>query len=151
MSEKSIDDEFAELEKELDRLTALPPTGVRDTSGIVLALGALKQTWDKRLETRFDRPVWQRKIDEAIARALSQILQAGQTIDRHGNLGFALDAAQVKEHAAPVVSSVMDGLEQEFMDKWVKKPAEPGKAPEVDAKDLGGLLSMLLRPQLKKK
>jgi hypothetical protein len=116
----------------------------------VLALAGLKSEWDKRLEGRFDQPVWRRRIDEAISKALANILQAGQTIDRHGNLGFALDSEQVKEHVVPVVDTALEGLEQKFLDKWVKKPGEPDKKPEVDAADLGGLLSLLVRPKLKK-
>jgi len=146
----SIDEEFAALEQEIDRITALPPSGVRDMTGVLSALQALKLEWDKRAESRFDQPVWRRRIDQALATALGKVLQAGQTVDRHGNLGFHLEGDAVAKYGTPVVGAVLDGLEQQFLDKWVKQPADPANPKAVEPADIGGVLSLLLRDKLKK-
>ncbi len=152
MSGKSIDDEFAELQKEIERVTTLPAQGSPNVDAIVAALQAMKVEWDKKVAQRFDRPVWLRRMDEAIALALSKILTAGQTMDRHGNLGFQLEGETVKKLATPVVDAALDGLERAFVDKWVKKPGEPEAQPKkVEASDLGGILSLLLRDKINKK
>jgi hypothetical protein len=153
MSGKSIDDEFAELQKEIERVSALAPT-VGASAGVmslIQALQGLKAHWDQKLQQRFDGPKWRRKVDEAIGIALAKILQVGQSVDRQGNLGFHLGGDTLTKAAQPVVEAALGGLEQAFVDKWLPKPGEPQPQAQkkIEASDLGGILALLLRDKIK--
>jgi hypothetical protein len=151
MSEKSIDDEFAELQKEIERVSTIAPTAASsNVAGIINALTGLKKHWDEKTATRFDGPKWRRRVDEAIGAALAKLLQVGQSVDRQGNLGFQLGGDTLTNVAKPVVSAALDGLEQAFVDKWVPKPGDGQAQKKIEASDLGGILALLLRDKINK-
>jgi hypothetical protein len=147
----SIDAEFAELERELAALESLPEggAGTGDPTGLVSTLQTLHTEWSKRIEDKPDRPVWQRRLDDILRRALGRLLRAGQTIDAHGNLGFALDNKTLNAVLPDVAAEAQKGLEQSFIEKWTK-PSPSGEKPQVHATDLAAIVATLMAGRKKK-
>ncbi len=131
--QKSIDDEFAELEQEIARITALPA----GSSGEQLALlEALRQVWTRRADERDDdRPHWLKRVDEAIARGLERIVAQSRTIDSRGALGtqIRLDGETLKKEAGPVVNALLQGLGETLLLSLVQAKQQKAENPE-DAK-----------------
>lgn len=150
----SIDAEFAELERELAALEKIPDGGAQagDPTGVVQTLQLLHTEWSKRIADKPDKPAWQRRLDEVLQRALGRILRAGQTIDAHGNLGFALDKNAINAVLPDVAAEAQKGLERSFIEKWTQ-PAPGGAAaakPTVDASDLAAIVTTLMSGRKKK-
>jgi hypothetical protein len=148
----SIDAEFAELERELAALEKLPEGGVGagDPTGVVQTLQLLHTEWSKRIAEKPDKPVWQRRLDEVLQRALGRILRAGQTIDAHGNLGFKLDNNAINAVLPDVAAEAQKGLEQSFIEKWTKPAGPNAGKPTVDASDLAAIVTTLMSGKKKR-
>jgi hypothetical protein len=144
----SLDEEFAALEAELQRLTATPPTSPADAQSLAGLLYALHAEWQKRAAERPDRPRWQKRIDDTLQAAVTKVLGAGHTINAAGELGYKLDTAAAQAALPEVVGAVQEGLTQAFVDKWTAPRPEGGK-PAVDASDVGAVLAMLFGHKVK--
>ncbi len=160
--QKSIDEEFAELEREIARITALP-AGRTDEQ--LALLNALRAAWAERTGGEA-RAEWQKRVEAALGSAIERVIADGHAVDAKGNMTFKVDAAALKKSAAPVWSALIDGLQhalQQKMDSMPKapskpqdsaekppatsnKPQEPPKPIENLKIDLTGLLSTLFKP-----
>ena len=158
--QRSIEDEFSELEKEIARITALP---AGSSSEQLALLQALREVWTRRADERDDdRPIWLKRVDEAIARGLERIIAQSRTIDSRGALGtqVKLDGETLKREAGPLVNALVVGLGetllQSLMQAKQQKDANPEDAklgtpekPIVVDVDWGKLLGGMLAPNKK--
>ncbi len=146
---RPLDDELAELKREIDRITHITPRVVADPTGMLAALKGLQKEWTDRGAARPDAPEWRRRLDAALAEAFQKIVRDGQTVDAQGNITFRLDAGALEQHGAPVVTQVLESLEAQFVKKWMQPadaPPAASAAPKTfDGADIAGLLSLILR------
>ena len=106
-----IEAEFAELTREIQRISAMPKNAGPRKSEL---LEALRQSWRERLVSRGgDRPEWRKKLDETIGRAVDRLLEDGIVENADGSLGFALRGDTVQNEGGPLLRGLLDGLSRD--------------------------------------
>ncbi len=111
-----LDAEFAELEVEIQRISALPQASAPEK---VALLDELRRKWKERLASKSNedeeaKPKWRQQIDKALEGAIGEILD-DQQVDIDGNLSFSLDNDTVQKHAPKVMQALAAGLGQAMM------------------------------------
>jgi hypothetical protein len=107
---RSLEEEFAELEREIAIIRAQPKGR---TAQQALMIKRLRHDWEKKAAERKDNPEWQQRIDEKLQSAFEGILERGtQTIDARGKLNLKVDQDALQRQLAPALQSVVDGLSQ---------------------------------------
>jgi len=122
-----IEAEFAELTKEIERISAMPRTMAPQKSQLVEALRA---SWRERLEARGDRPEWRQRLDRTIGHAVDRLLEEGIQENPDGSLAFALRGETLQQEGGPLMKGLVEGFAHMMMEKF---PA-PGTA-KVEAPD----------------
>jgi hypothetical protein len=147
----SIDEEFAELEAELERITALPIAGGGEANQAFQALDQLRRKWLERTAARADAEGWKARVERACAEAFDRLLRLAHGIDAEGNLRFDLNQKSLGKHAGPLVGTAVESLADDFLKRWAPKDAAPAETPrQVGPEDVAGLLAAILRPRPKK-
>jgi hypothetical protein len=146
----SIEEEFAELDAELKRISALPLRTREQQNTLVLALESLRDSWQKKARARPDLPEWRRLVDDAIAAAFDSVLGEVRTSAGDADGKVRLDPQMLQRHLRPVLDAVADGLRRNLVQKF-GKPQPPGAPPpEVDTADVAAILLTLFGPTKKK-
>jgi len=124
-----IEAEFAELTQEIERISRLP--GANTPSKVEL-LKVLRERWRQRKtpDESGDRPVWRRRIDEAIGEAIENVLEEGIHETADGRLEFALKGDTITTHGQPVLRALLDGFQHFLAERFPARPtgAPPGPA-----------------------
>ena len=126
-----IEAEFAELTREIERISAMPRTMAPEKSKL---LAALKGSWKSRLDTHGDRPEWRQRLDATIGKAVDRLLEDGLTENADGTLAFNLRGETLQAEGGPVLRGLIDGLVHLLEEKF---PAG-GAAPAAVATEPGG-------------
>ena len=107
---RSLEEEFAELEREIAVIRAQPSVGSGQQA---LMLKRLRAEWDKKAGDRADQSEWQNRVDEKMQKAFEGILAAGtHTIDARGKLTLKVKEGALQEQLAPALQSIVEGLNQ---------------------------------------
>lgn len=116
---RRLDEEFSDLEREIERIALLTPTRYQDT---LTQLHQLRKIWEEKLPTDPNRPEWKKRLDKAFADALEKIMVTGAKMNPDGTLGFKLDPEVVKKTTGGLLSQVVQAL----YTKWANpEPATP--------------------------
>ena len=143
----SIEEEFAELDAELKRIASLPVQTPEQRNALLVALEALRADWEAR--ARGDVPPWRKTVDQAVAKAFDGlILDLQRSGDATG--AFKLDAPLLQAHLRPVFDALAEGLKQNLVQKFGKRPPPGTPPPKVDGADVAAMLLTLLGPPKKK-
>jgi outer membrane protein OmpA-like peptidoglycan-associated protein len=105
-----IDEEFAELERELERLRELPVQTPREQQQALATYEAVKREWEARIAAHPDQPEWQKRAQAALTDAIGSVLRDQKSFGLDGKFTFQLDQQELKKHAAPVLDAVLQGL-----------------------------------------
>jgi hypothetical protein len=146
----SIEEEFAELDAELKRISALPVETPEQRNGLLLALENLRAEWlEKGRALPADAPPWRRAVDDAITVGFDGIIG---DLQRGGVPGYQFNLSNelVMRHLKPVFDALTDGLKQNLVTKFGKRPPPGAPPPKVDAADVAGMLVTLFGPNKKK-
>lgn len=149
----SIAEEFADLERELQRLTALPTGTEEQRNALALALRLMGDEWRKKTAARGEVPEWRRRFDDSVAQAIDGLLQDGVGPAPDGSNQFHADSALVVRHLQPVMAALTEGLKSNLVSKFAKRPDGPtAPPPKVDLVDVAGIFATLFtRPPSPKK
>jgi hypothetical protein len=114
---RALDEEFAELTQELQRINSLPQGRVRHDN-----IEALRAQWRARAAARSDLPPWRRRLDEALELAIERVLldsrdKAIASGGEGANLNLQLDGDAMMRHGVPVLHALLEGLQQALNDK----------------------------------
>lgn len=146
-----IEAEFAELTREIQRISAMPANvGPRKSE----LLEALRQSWRDRLISRgVDKPEWRQRLDETIGRAVDRLLEDGIVENADGSLGFALRGDTLQNEGGPLLRGLLDGLSNMLTEKFPPPDAaaapSPGAPPPNPLQGLLGGLGQMLAGALK--
>jgi hypothetical protein len=149
-----IEEEFAELDRELKRLAAMPLRTREQQNALLMALESLRDGWQKKGRAP-DAPGWRRVIDEAISTAFDGLLaemraDAGDPTKAAQAGNVSLDPRLLQRHFRPVFDAIADGLRKNLVQKF-RGPQQPGApTPEVDSADVAAILLTLFGPTKKK-
>ena len=143
----TIEDEFAELDAELKRLAAMPVQTPEQRNALLITLEALRADWQARAQA--DAPAWRQAVDAAVARGFDGL--AADLVRAGGSGGqFQLDAAMVQTHLRPVLDALADGLKQNLVAKFGRRPPPGTPPPKVDGADVAAMFLTLFGPPKKK-
>ncbi len=119
-----IEAEFAELTREIERISAMPRSIAPQKQQLVEALRA---SWRTRLDERGgkERPEWRQRLDTTIGKAIDRLLEDGIQENPDGSLGFALRGDTLQSEGGPVMRGLLEGFAHMLEERF---PA-PGKAP----------------------
>ena len=146
----SIEEEFAELSTELERIAALPLRTREQQNALLMALESLRDGWQKKGRASANVPEWRRLVDDAIAAAFDSVLGEVRATAGDADGNVRLDPQMVQRHLRPVFDAVADGLRRTLVQKF-GKPQPPGAPPaQVDAADVAAILLTLFGPTKKK-
>jgi len=118
-----IEAEFAELTREIERISAMPRSMAPEKSKL---LQALKASWKSRFEAHGDRPEWRQRLDASIGHAVDRLLEEGLVENADGSLAFNLRGDILQSEGGPVLRGLVDGLVHVLEAKF--PAAAPGKA-----------------------
>ncbi|MCA1664381.1 MAG: hypothetical protein LC659_08960 [Myxococcales bacterium] len=148
----SIDEEFAELDAELERIAAMPLRTREQQNALLMALESLRDGWHEKGRARGDAPTWRRVVDEAIAVAFDGVLAEVRAGAGDAGGVVRLEPQMLQRHMRPVLDAVADGLRQNLVHKFGGKAQLPGAPPpEVDGADVAAILLTLFGPTKKKR
>jgi hypothetical protein len=109
-AKRIIDEEFAALTRELDRLAGQPRKTSKEQETVVAAVEKLQAEWRRKLAEHPDRPEWQKRVQQALAAALGTLARDDKSFGLDGKLTLKLDGETLKKHGAPVVDALLGGL-----------------------------------------
>lgn len=140
-----IEAEFAELTKEIERISAMPRTMAPQKSQLVEALRA---SWRERLEARGDRPEWRQRLDRTIGNAVDRLLEEGIQENPDGSLAFALRGETLQQEGGPLLKGLVEGFAHMMMEKFpapdAAKPPAPDAPPATPMQQILGSLGHTL-------
>jgi hypothetical protein len=142
----SIEEEFAELDAELKRIAALPVQTPEQRNALLMALEAIRADWMTKAQA--DAPPWRKLIDSAMATAFDGLINDLALNTSETNM--KLDPAMVQKHLRPVFDSLAEGLKQNLVQKFGKRPPPGQPPPKVDGADVAAMLFTLFGPSKKK-
>jgi hypothetical protein len=105
-----IDEEFAELERELQRLREMPVQTPREQQAALRSYEQLKREWDARIAAHPDQPEWQKRAQAALTDAIGNVLRDQKSFGLDGKFTFQLDQNELKKHGAPILDAVLQGV-----------------------------------------
>jgi hypothetical protein len=105
-----IDEEFAELERELARLRELPVHTPREQQAALATYEQIKREWEARIAAHPDQPEWQKRMESALGDAIGNVLRDPKSFGLDGKFTFQLDQNELKKHGAPIVDAVLQGV-----------------------------------------
>jgi hypothetical protein len=143
----TIEDEFAELDAELKRIAAMPVETPEQRNALLMTLEALRADWEAR--ARADAPEWRKQVDAAVAKGFDGLREDLQRAGRSG-ANFQLDGPTIQHHLRPVLDALADGLKQNLVAKFGKRPPPGAPPPQVDAADMAAMFLTLFGPPKKK-
>jgi hypothetical protein len=147
----SIEEEFAQLNTELERIAALPLRTPEQQNALVVALESLRDAWQQKGKGQPGLPEWRRVVDAAIGTAFDGVLGELRAAASAGHGKLQLDAQLLQRHLKPVLDEIANGLRRNLVQKF-GTPPPPGAPPlEVEAADVAGILLTLFGPPPKKK
>jgi hypothetical protein len=152
-AKRAIDEEFAELERELARIQALPQQTPREQQAVLNAYERLRAEWHAKIAAHPEQPEWQQRMQRALADGLGHVLRDRKSFGLDGKMTFHLDGEQLKKHGAPVLNAFLDGLFQgATKGKPQQQPTQPTQPQTQTPRiDWAGLLGAILKPPPKKK
>jgi hypothetical protein len=135
-----LEEEFAELQKEVDRITAQPtitgPTVQATTSSnLIAALRALREEQAKKAAERGGPQTPQSRLDEALLAGLDRLITDGQVVDGAGNVSFRLDPAILKQQLKLVLYELINVLKGSLLSRFATKAAETMVMSKLPAPD----------------
>lgn len=128
-----IEAEFAELTREIERISAMPRSMAPEKGKLIEALRA---SWRTRLDGANvkERPEWRQRLDATIGHAVDRLLEDGIQENPDGSLGFALRGDTLQAEGGPVIRGLLDGfahiLEERFPSPDKAKP-QPAASPDA--------------------
>lgn len=115
----ALDQEFAELTQALNHINSLPQGRVRQDN-----IESLRAHWRARAASRDHLPPWRRRLDDALEQAIERVLLdsrdkalASGSNTAPGGLNLQLDSDAMMRHGMPVLSALLEGLQQTLNDK----------------------------------
>jgi hypothetical protein len=137
----SIDEEFAELARDLEKLRGLPQTTPEQKAHLQMVIEAMKQRWIEHVE-KIGRQPWRAKIDQAITDAFDGVITESAKIGPMGTVDFRLAPDAIQRHFAPLLGVAISGLQQRLVQRF-KAPPAGGSPPKVDGADMAAILATL--------
>jgi len=128
-----IEAEFAELTREIERISAMPRSMAPEKGKLIEALRA---SWRTRLESAEvkDRPEWRQRLDVTLGNAVDKLIQDGIQENADGSLGFSLRSDTLQAEGGPVIRSLLDGFAHILEERFpTPDKAAPQPAPNPDA------------------
>jgi hypothetical protein len=145
----SIEEEFAELDAELKRISSLPVHTPEQQNALLVALQSLRAEWEEKAKVHGEAPLWRRLVDNSVQKALDGLIgDLGRGSVQGGAIHF--DNALVQSHLKPVFEALTDGLKQNLVEKFGKRPPPGAPPPKVDGADVAAMLLTLFGPNKKK-
>lgn len=147
-----IEAEFADLTREIERISAMPASMQVEKNQL---LQALRESWRNRLAAHqaADRPEWRRRLDETLNRAVDRLLEDGLHQNADGSLAFNLRGQTLQEEGGPVIRGLLDGfvhmLEEKFPPPDKAQAAAPDAPPANPMQAILGGLGQALAGALK--
>ncbi len=123
-----IEAEFADLTREIERISAMPSAMAPQKSKLIEALRA---SWREKIKTHGDRPEWRQRLDDTVGRAVDRLLESGIQENPDGSLAFALRGDVLQAEGGPLMRGLLDGFVHILEEKF--PPPDATKADPVAA------------------
>ncbi len=125
-----IEAEFADLTREIERISAMPLAMAPQKTKLIEALRA---SWRGKIETHSDRPEWRQRLDETVGRAVDRLLESGIQENPDGSLGFNLRGDVLQAEGGPLMRGLLDGFVHILEEKFPSPDAAQDAAKAASA------------------
>lgn len=102
-----IEQEFAELTAEIEKINALPALGAPEKAAMI---ETLRTSWHARHENKPERPQWRKTVDQAVDNAVDAVLRDSVEVDVDGNVLFNLKPDALGPHGKPLMNAAAIAL-----------------------------------------
>jgi len=125
-----IEAEFAELTREIERISAMPRSMAPEKGKLI---EALRSSWRSRLDVAGvkDRPEWRQRLDTTIGHAVDRLLETGIQENSDGSLGFALRGDVLQAEGGPVIRGLLEGFANMLEERFPAPDKAPPPAPDA--------------------